>query len=59
MGRKFLSGNENDSISNEACYVASNISIFFLKSAEFVCSVDKYPSVVKKRFLNREVGQKI
>jgi len=34
-----LSGNE--SIYNEAHYVASNIPIF-LKNAESVCNVDKY-----------------
>jgi len=44
-------------IMKEAHYVASNIPIFFLKNAEFACSVDKYqppPSVEQKRFLYRE-----
>jgi len=41
-------------------YVASNIPFFFfLKNAEFVCSVDRYLSVVKERFLDRERGENI
>jgi len=30
-----------------------------LKNAEFVCSVDKYLSVVKKRFLDEEEAENI
>jgi len=52
-----LSGNENDNISNEAC--CEHYSNFFLKNAEFVCSVDTYLSVVKKRFLDEEGAENL
>jgi len=51
MDWKILFSNENDNIPNEAYPIFLN--------AEFVCSVDKYLSVVKKQFLDEEVAENI